>query len=171
MDGLPNINETFMIINLRNSAVDPADLAFLFNENTMERLSPMGRLTLNGQFLGYPTDFVAKGDFSGNLGAIRSDINFKVNEKDIDKSVYSGNLSLKSFDLGTYLKDTATFQRVSMDGHIVGSGLTQLTADFRLDGRVHSVGIKGYNYKNIITNARVASQRFDGFLQVTIQIK
>ncbi len=174
MDGLPNINETFMIINLNNSVVDPADLAFLFNANTMERLSPMGRLTLNGQFLGYPTDFVAKGDFSGNLGAIKSDINFKVNEKDVDRSVYSGNLSLKSFDLGTYLKDTATFQRVSMDGQIVGSGLTQLTADFKLDGRVHSLGIKGYNYRNIITNARVASQRFDGFLQVddpNLQVK
>lgn len=166
MDGLPNINETFMIINLRNSAVHTKDLAFLFNTSTYQRLSPLGRLVMDGQFLGYPTDFVAKGNFSSNLGMIRSDINFKVNEKDIDRSVYSGSLSLSSFDLGRYLKDTVTLQRISMNGKIIGSGLSQHTADFRLDGQVYSIGFKGYNYKNILTNARVASERFDGFLQI-----
>ena len=81
MDGLPDITETFMNINLRNSTVDPNDLSFLFNDATMARLLPMGVLTMDGQFLGYPTDFVANGKFIGKLGAIDSDINFKVNEK------------------------------------------------------------------------------------------
>ena len=125
MDGLPNINETFMIINLRKSQVDPNDLAFLFNENTFKRLLPMGRMELDGQFLGYPNDFVANGKFSGTLGEITSDINFKVNEKDIDRSMYSGHLSLSNFDLGRYLNDTVTFQKVSMDGQVIGSGLTK----------------------------------------------
>ncbi len=166
MDGLPNINETFMNVNLRNSLVTPSDLAFLFNDNTMERITPFGRFVMDGQFLGYPTDFVAKGKFSSSLGVIKSDINFKVNEKDIDKSEYSGNLSLTAFQLGKYLRDTTTFQRVSMDGQIRGSGLSQHTADFRLDGQVYSIGFNGYNYTNILTNARVASERFDGFLQI-----
>ena len=166
MDGLPNINETFMIVNLKNSAVQPRDLAFLFNDKTFQRISPLGRLVMNGQFLGYPTDFVANGNFSSNLGVIRSDINFKVNEKDIDRSEYSGSLSLSSFDLGRYLRDTTTVQRVSMNGKIIGSGLSQHTADFRLDGQVYSIGFRGYNYKNILTNARVASERFDGFIQI-----
>ena len=174
MDGLPNINETFMIINLRNSVVDPNDLSFLFNETTLERILPMGRLSMDGQFLGYPSDFVAKGNFSGSLGAIKSDINFKVNEDDINRSVYSGSLSLTAFDLGRYLNDTITFQKVSMDGKVVGSGLTQLTADFRLDGQVYALGLKGYNYKNIVTNARLASERFNGLLEIddpNLQVK
>ena len=166
MDGLPNINETFMVVNLRNSVVDTRDLTFLFNQNTMRRMRPLGELTMDGQFLGYPTDFVANGNFASSLGGIRSDINFKVNEKDIDKSVYSGNLSLDKFDIGTYLADTTTFQRVTMKGHIKGSGLTTETADFRLDGQVHEIGLRGYNYRNILTNARVAAEKFDGFLQI-----
>ncbi|HTF21810.1 MAG TPA: hypothetical protein VK658_27210, partial [Chryseolinea sp.] len=165
MDGLPNINETFMVVNLRNSVVDTRDLTFLFNQNTMRRMRPLGELTMDGQFLGYPTDFVANGNFMSSLGGIKSDINFKVNEKDIDRSVYSGNLSLNAFDLGTYLQDS-TFQRVTMQGHIRGTGITSETADFRLDGQVHEIGFKGYNYRNILTNARVASERFDGFLQI-----
>lgn len=166
MDGLPNIAETFMIINLSNSLVDPNDLSFLFNENTLDRLLPMGILAMDGQFLGYPYDFVAKGSFSGDLGVVKSDINLKINEEDIDKSVYSGKLSLTSFNIGSYLNDTLNFQKVTMDGKIVGSGLTQLTADFRLNGQVHSLGIKGYNYKNISTDARFASERFNGFLDI-----
>jgi len=174
MEGLPNINETFMVINLQNSVVDPNDLSFLFNENTLNRLLPMGLLSMDGQFLGYPTDFVAKGYFSGNLGAIKSDINFKVNEVDIDRSVYSGNLSLIDFNLGTYLSDTVSFQRVNMDGTLEGAGLTQGTADFRLNGKIRSIGIKGYDYKNITTNARFASERFNGYLEIedpNLQVK
>lgn len=166
MDGLPNMNETFMNVNLKNSIIDPNDLAFLFNENTLNRLLPMGRLSMDGQFLGYPTDFVATGNFSGNLGAIKSDINFKVNETDVDRSTYSGSLSLSEFNLGAYLGDTVTFQAVNMDGTLIGSGLTQNTADFQLDGEVHSIGLKGYTYKNIVTNARFASERFNGLLEI-----
>ena len=141
MDGLPNITETFMNINLKNSTVDPNDLSFLFNENTMSRILPMGMLSMDGQFLGYTTDFVANGRFTGRLGAINSDINFKVNEKNFDRSEYSGRLSLTKFDLGRYLNDTVTFQKVSMDGRVKGSGLTQHTADFQLNGKVYSLGL------------------------------
>ncbi len=166
MDGLPNITETFMNINLKNSTVDPNDLSFLFNENTMARLLPMGMLSMDGQFLGYPTDFVANGNFTGRLGVINSDINFKVNEKNFDRSEYSGRLSLTKFDLGRYLDDTVTFQKVSMDGRVKGSGLTQNTADFQLDGNVYSIGIRGYDYKNINTNARLALERINGFVEI-----
>jgi len=174
MDGLPNINETFMIVDLRKSQVDPNDLAFVFNDNTLKRLLPMGRMELDGQFLGYPNDFVANGKFSGALGEITSDINFKVNEKDFDRSMYSGHLSLSNFDLGRYLNDSVTFQTVNMDGQVIGSGLTQHTADFRLDGRVYSVGIKGYNYRNIVTNARLTSEQFNGMIDIddpNLQVK
>jgi hypothetical protein len=166
MDGLPNVVETFMIVNLKNSIVDPNDLSFLFNENTLKRLLPMGRLSMDGQFLGYPTDFVANGKFSGRLGDINSDINFKVNEKNFDYSEYSGKLSLTKFDLGAYLNDTLTFQKVSMSGKISGRGITQHTADFKLNGNVYSLGIKGYDYKNITTNAQLASERISGRVSI-----
>ncbi len=166
MDGLPNITETFMNVNLKNSTVDPNDLSFLFNENTMTRLRPMGILSMDGQFLGYTTDFVANGKFTGRLGQIDSDINFKVNEKNFDRSEYSGRLSLSNFDLGRYLNDTITFQKVSMDGRVKGFGLTQHTADFQLNGKVTSIGIKGYDYKNINTNARLALERVNGFVEI-----
>jgi hypothetical protein len=166
MDGLPDFEETFMVISLRNSIVDPTDLSFLFNDNTLQRLQPMGLLTMDGQFLGYPTDFVANGNFAGLLGTIKSDINFKVNDENIDRSEYSGSLALIDFKLGAYLGDTINFQGLNMAGKIKGSGLTKNLADFRLDGRIDNVGLKGYNYRNITTDARFAAERFNGSLVI-----
>ncbi|NJM25886.1 MAG: hypothetical protein HC859_10785 [Bacteroidia bacterium] len=53
MDGLPDFMETFIILNLQDSRLNFRDLAFLYNEKTLNRLEPMGALTMNGQFLGY----------------------------------------------------------------------------------------------------------------------
>ncbi len=166
MDGLPIINETFINLNLRNSKVDPNDLSFLFSDDVNNRLIPLGTVNMDGQFLGYPNDFVANGKFSGKLGVIQSDINFKINEENINTSSYSGKLAMTNFKLGDYLGDTLNFQRVSLDGKIAGSGLTLQTADFQLDGRITSVGIRNYNYTNITTNAHFASENFSGFLQI-----
>ncbi len=166
MDGLPDINETFININLKNSNLLSSDLAFLLNERMLTQLRPLGRMSLNGQFIGYPNDFVANGTFNSTLGQITSDINLKIDEGNFDKSVYSGKLALDDFNLGVYLQDTVTFQKVNLNGRIKGSGLRASTADFTLDGKVNSIGVLGYPYKNITTNARFASEFFSGIFNI-----
>ncbi|MBX2962612.1 MAG: translocation/assembly module TamB domain-containing protein [Cyclobacteriaceae bacterium] len=166
MDGLPDINETFIILNLRESQIDFKDLAFIFNNQTISRLMPLGILNFRGQFLGYPTDFVANGNFTSSIGRITSDINLKIDEESLDKSRYEGKLSLTNFKLGQYLNDTLTFQNVSVSGKINGKGLTLETADFELDGTIESIGLLKYNYSNITTKARFASQFFNGQINI-----
>jgi hypothetical protein len=166
MDGLPVINETFINLNVRHSKLDPEDLSFVLAEPVLKRLRPIGLVNMNGQFLGYPSDFVANGSFTGRLGTVQSDINFKVNENDFDRSNYSGKISLADFDVGKYLNDTTYFQKVNLDGKVSGAGLTQKTADFQLTGRVSSIGIYGYNYVNIVTDARFASGLFRGLAEI-----
>ncbi|MGC1241608.1 MAG: translocation/assembly module TamB domain-containing protein [Chryseosolibacter sp.] len=166
MEGLPLLSETFTILELKNSTLDFPDLRGIIGEQALERLRPLGRVQMDGQFLGYFSDFVANGNFSGRLGDITSDINFKVNEEDFNRSEYSGKLALRNFDLGTYLNDTTNFQRVTLDGNLKGSGLTISTANFKLDGNVDLIGIKKYNYRNIKTNARFASEFFNGYFSI-----
>lgn len=166
MEGLPDLKETFIQLKLKNSRVNFNDLSFLFSDATLNRLTPLGVLSLNGEFLGYPTDFVAKGNFSNNLGMISSDINLKIDEKNFERSAYKGQLSLLNFNLGQYLNDTINFQKLSMDGRISGSGFSRSTANFTLVGNVKSVGVKKYNYQNIKTDARFASQFFSGAITI-----
>lgn len=166
MEGLPDLKESFIQLSLKNSRIDFNDISFLFSEATLNRLTPLGTLSLNGEFLGYPTDFVAKGNFSNQLGMISSDINLKINEYDFEKSAYNGQISLNKFDLGMYMGDTVNFQKINLDGRISGSGFTRRTANFNLVSSVRSVGIKHYNYNNITTDARFASQFFSGALKI-----
>lgn len=166
MDGLPDLDETFIVLHLNSSQLDFSDVDFVLDDPVAERLKPLGRVTLSGQFLGYSTDFVANGEFISNLGKVSSDINLKLDESDFERSTYKGRLTLSGFELGKYLNDTVNFQAVSMDGQINGSGLTTNSADFRLTGIVSSLGIKGYTYTGIETNARFASQLFAGELAV-----
>ncbi len=166
MDGLPVINETFTSLTIKQGKADINDLRFLFPENIFSRLKPFGKFEVDGNFIGFQNDFVANGKFATRLGNIRSDINLKINDKNIDETIYSGNLNLDNFNLGSYLKDTVNFKRVTLNGRVNGKGITEKTADFILNGKIKSIDFRGYNYVNIVTNARLAAQLFNGKLTV-----
>jgi hypothetical protein len=166
MDGLPVASETFTSLTIKEGKADINDLRFLFPDAVFARLKPFGKFAVTGNFIGFKYDFVANGKFDTYLGKIRSDINLKINETDFDESTYRGNLSLDKFQVGSYLRDTLDFQNVTLNGQIKGKGLTEKSADFFLNGKINSIGLFGYNYTNITTNARFASQLFNGKLTI-----
>ncbi len=166
LDGLPSLNETFINLDVKDGDIAISDLAFLFPKNVYEKLEPLGTFRLHGKFTGFAEDFVADGDFRGTFGQIKSDINLKINKAHVDRSSFEGNLALNNFNLGLFLKDTTNFQWITMTGRVRGKGLTQETADFNLNGEINSIGIRKYNYQNIVTNARFAKELFNG--KVTI---
>jgi hypothetical protein len=165
-DGLPSISETFMNINVRESEVDFRDLRFVLSEAAYKRISRLGTYRMQGRFTGFTNDFVANGTFNGPTGFIKSDINLKLNAQDLERSAYRGRLQLVNFDLGSFLNDTTTFKRVTMQGEIAGTGFSKEAADFRLNGEIRSVGILNYTYQNISTNAHLALEQFNGRLVI-----
>ncbi len=166
LDGLPSFNETFIRLKLQKSRVDIDDFRFAFDDFVFQRLKPLDKVSMEGTFTGFINDFVADGTLDGRLGWIRSNINLKVNEKDVDKTLYRGGLELRNFDMGTYFNDSTLFQHVTLRGNVSGRGLTYQTADFLLVGTVNSIGIMGYDYVNITTNARFAKEFFAGSLKI-----
>ena len=158
MDGLPSVKETFIHAKLRPSTVFARDLDFIIPENVAASLDILKNIQLKGNFIGFVNDFVADGDFVTNFGKMQSDINYKIAENNIGQSSYSGKLKLINFELGRFLKDTVNFQKVNLSGQIKGQGFTREAADFRLIGDIASIGLRGYNYSNIHSNARFAKQ-------------
>lgn len=166
MDGLPTVKETFINLHVQEGKIDIRDLMFLFPNNINELLLPLGQFQMTGKFTGFTEDFVANGDFNGAFGRLRSDINLKIDQLHIDQSTFKGNLNLVDFDLGPFLKDTTTFKSVTMSGLVNGKGLTRETLDFILEGKISSIGLLNYTYTNISTNARFASQLFNGRISI-----
>ncbi len=166
MDGLPEIRETFINARLTPSVVYMRDIAFLLPESFRSNLGPLNKVQLKGNFLGFVNDFVADGDLMTPYGEVQSDINLKVAETNIQQSSYSGNLKLFDFALGKFINDTVKFQAVTLSGKITGKGFTKESADFTLMGDIASIGLRGYNYSKIHSNARFAKQYFQGDLTI-----
>ncbi|WKN44344.1 translocation/assembly module TamB domain-containing protein [Tunicatimonas pelagia] len=162
-DGLPETKEAFTDLQLKNSRVSAADLRqYVNNEKAYRTIEKFGTVDFNAEFLGFPDDFVANGQFTTRLGGIESDINLKLE----DTPIYSGSLSLQDFDLGTLTDEPELLQRTSFQGYIEGEGITVEAARFNLAAEFDYLGLNQYTYQNITTDARLARSFFEGKLTI-----
>jgi hypothetical protein len=164
IDGLPNTSEAFLDLNLEASRLYPDDLKPYINEVFVQNLRKLGETKFNGQFLGFPNDFVANGTFYTQLGYIRSDINLKLAENPVN-STYSGNLALSDFNIGQLI-DEPLVGNINMSGSVEGKGISLNTAQMNLKAKASSFRVNNYSYKNIEANGQLAQRYFEGKLNV-----
>ena len=161
--GLPEFKETFIDLELKKAKVQPEDVRqYIDDEQAYQNAKRFGSVTFSTQFLGFPNDFVANGTFDTQLGNIRSDINLKLE----DTPIYSGNLALQDFDLGALTQRPDLLQKTSFNGFIEGTGVTLEDAAFDLRASFDYLGVKGYTYQNITTDATLAKSFFEGQLSI-----
>lgn len=164
-EGLPHIQETFIAGNLTNAVIAPADVKKYVNADIYKQAEKLGNVKLTGRFVGFPNDFVANGSFYTEIGHVVSDINLKIDETN-KKSHYSGKISTHNFDLGKIVGRPDLVQKINMQGNIAGSGFQLENAEFDLKATITQLGFKGYNYRNINTDARMAKEFFRGQLSI-----
>ena len=166
LDGLPVLRETFMNLSIQQGQVNIKDLAYFLPPGSVTFLENLRQFQVAGNFVGYYNDFVAAAEINSPAGTIHSDLNLKIDPENLDQTTYRGKLKLIDFDLGTFAKDTATFQRVTMNGTLEGQGITLATANFNLNGSIPSISLFHYTYTNINTNARFSKEYFNGNLSI-----
>lgn len=154
--GLPEIERTFMRIELERSSFYTRDLKTWLGLREDQNFLELGRVRFRADFTGLVGDFVADGTFDTDYGRIVSDINLKLNQQ-----TYSGRLKLIHFALGSWLGNPEVGE-VSLGGTIQGSGLNQKAANFALDARVDSIEFRGYNYRNITLDGKFEQEAFQG---------
>ncbi len=164
MYGLPNFEETFINAKISSSEIYMHDLNSYVKEETLENLQKFGTVKLAGRFSGFPKDFVTNASFNTRIGEFDTDINLKIGDGDKVKSTYKGKLVTRNFNLGLFLEDTVTYQFIDLDGSINGSGFKRENARFDLVSSISRIGVKGYEYQNIQTDAILADEYFDGNL-------
>lgn len=165
-NGLPDIQETFMELNFVNSKVEAKDMKQYLDPNSYAVIAKLGTISGSGKFVGFPYDFVANGKFETNLGKFVSDINLKTNENSRPSSYYKGSLKTMDFNFGKLIGYSDIFGLLDMDGKIEGRGFSLEEANLKLDAKIKRIGINNYDYKNIITNARLSKRLFNGELSI-----
>ena len=172
LDGLPNINETFIHVTLNRLNTHYTDLIKVplppFGEGKYLKLpsnvANLGTVNFKGSFTGFVNDFVAYGKLNTAIGQLRTDISLKQDAK-TNKLAYNGELQSFGFDVGKFFEEEK-IGKVSLDAKITGKGLTKDDINAVLVGQVQSAELVGYNYKKIDVNGRFERSMFSGEISV-----
>lgn len=168
MDGLPNIAETFMYLNLKRLVTNYTDLATIpippfdtkRNLSIPPNIATLGTMDFKGNFTGFMSDFVAYGKLNTSIGQMRTDLALKQDEVTKQFS-YKGKLATTDFQVGTFLGNDK-IGRVSLNASIDGKGITANDIHAKLEGSVLSAELLEYAYKNIEVNGSFVKNIFEG---------
>ncbi len=166
MDGLPDINETFLDLKANRLETSYSDAVAIYpgiKKITYPDLAKINYLKFKGSYTGYFKDFVTYGTIETNLGNLVTDINLKLPKN--SEAIYSGKLKTTGFALGTFIKDPL-FGNIVMDGTLKGRGFNPRTLFAEVDGNIQSFYVNGYTYRNIDAKGIYEKQKFDGALVV-----
>ncbi len=170
MEGLPDINNTFIFAELKSLKSNYNDLAALTYPSDSgfaalplpDMLKKLGALSFKGEYTGFINEFVAYGKLNTDLGTIITDVQYKV-DKNSAQQIH-GKINVPNFELGRLLANPSL-------GTMVLNGTTQLTfskekTDANFDGKVHRFDFNGYSYNNISLNAAMNGKRFSGEMKI-----
>ncbi len=117
--GLPDIDETFATIDIRQLAATSNDLKILMPRIKIpDNINTLGQVNFTGNYTGFINDFVAYGTFNTAIGSITTDINFKVNKQ--NHAFYSGNFSADNFNLGKFFGNDSLLGTITLNADING---------------------------------------------------
>jgi hypothetical protein len=161
--GFPKLEGAEMDIRLSLSKVNPEDIVQYYPEAEVhETLKKFGPTLLDGSFKGTVDDFAVNATASSNLGKVSGDLIFHIS--DAKNTTYSGLLKTSDFELGTFLDDDETWQKLDFAGNVQGKGTTLQYAFTNMDAVVSRVGFKDYNYRNIRLKGNLQNQYFNGLV-------
>jgi len=170
LDGLPNIDNTFITLDINRLTSTKAELDRIpippFDAgrtiNTPPTFTDLGAMSFQGNFIGFINDFTAYGHLSTEIGDVSCDITMH----EVDETFeYVGRVIANEFDLAQFYQNP-TLGPLSADLEINGSGLTLETADADIDGLVKSLEFNGYQYNNIDVVGHFRNQFFTGLASI-----
>lgn len=172
LSGLPDIVNTYMHIDLKQSFADFNDLSkvklpdnFPLHQLTIpSQLLDAGIIEYKGNFTGFLSDFVAFGTFKSKWGMLKTDLSFVPSKG--ERLKINGKLKTVDFKIGELLQSDI-LDGITFNGDIKGI-LNQKTNDFsaEVSGRIDSMMVNNYQYKNIQMNGGFQNKEFDGSMIV-----
>ena len=127
----------------------------------------LGKFVLVGKINVTPNKMLANIKVKSEIGSTVSDLQI-TNIDNIDFAKYSGEITLKNFDVGVFFNNPM-FGKTSLEGNVNGSGFRLDNINTSFIGIVSELSFKGYSYKNIVANGQYQNNKFDGDLVIDDQ--
>lgn len=163
LDGLPEIEKTYINLSLKNSVVSAKDLDPYLTPEIQKQIDKFNLIRLDADFTGLLSRFTTNGNFRTSIGNVEGRVNF-----DMVRNMPSivSKLRVQNLDLGILAENRELLQKVSLNGNVNLKGNSVQNMILDLDAQISQLGIKNYSYSNIRTDATYGLNLFRGNLQI-----
>jgi hypothetical protein len=170
LNGLPDIENTYIFINLLESSANLVEMRNLILPEKLQFiktklpkfLDNVGAFSYRGNFTGFQNDFVAYGTAYSNLGSIESDVSFKPSENKVLK--VNGHISTRNLEVGKILK-TKHIEKLTLNGELDGI-ISGSVFNMNFNGIVDTIYVNNYCFQKIIMKGNLKNKLFDGYLSI-----
>ena len=157
--GLPDVDKTFLDLNLKRFSLTKADLLVLIPKNTLPAHITLPKaINANGKFIGSMTNFNTGFNISTDMGSAKLVANMKGPK---GRESYTANINLNNFNVGRMMQMDSTLGRITVIANVKGTGLDMKKASANLNARVVSAQYNKYTYKNLLLSGSYAGQKMN----------
>jgi hypothetical protein len=164
INGLPNVDETFVDIKATEAQTNKVDLERLITIDLPSQVEQLGIMKFKGRYTGFFNDFVAYGDFNSAAGSGHSDLNMKLGDSTTLPS-YSGSLVLNNFDLGKMFS-LSVIGKTSLTATINGKGFNLADLESSVKTKVTYFEANHYRYQQIELGGKIKHKMFEGMFEM-----
>ncbi|MDC1105057.1 translocation/assembly module TamB [Prolixibacteraceae bacterium] len=169
--GLPNFKNTFIFARLDRAVIDLSEVRQMKmplyfktrNLDVPETIEGKRQLYYEGEFTGFPSDFVAFGTLTGALGRMETDIAIRPDDK--GRINVNGVFNTTNFKLGA-LANAKTIANLTLHSNIQGYYLDKNDYDLNVLGTIDSIQIQNYEVNSIFLNGRAYTGGFQGGVRI-----
>lgn len=166
LTGLPDIEQTMMIIDVKELSTSAKDLAQIKQRDNNQpligipsSLEELNKITYKGNFTGFINNFVAYGTISSSIGKLSLDLSIKPDTTQTTE--FNGNVSTTNLDLGK-LTGTSSLGRISFAAKVKGNSDKNSNISAFTDATINQLEAYKYTYSNIKINGNLTKSTYIG---------
>jgi hypothetical protein len=168
--GLPNIENTFIYIGVNSLKTNANDIEkFKIKDKAAVGIPKaaykLGNVSFDGSFTGFTTDFVTYGEIRTSQGNIRTDISLRPEKS--KKYKIKGLLTGSEINLGELTGNTDLFGNISFNTSVDGYAYSLSKFAANLTGKIDSIELKRYIYRNISLKGLFTEKTWDGSFNIS----
>ena len=164
--GLPNIEETFLDLELEPLYVNTYDLESIIGKGKLpDNILKLGTINYTGRVTGFTYNLVSFGNITTDQGDLYTDVNFEYNPE-TKISAFRGNLTTTGLDIGEISGQNELLGKISMNATIDGTIGSDNTSNFDLQTTINTVEFNNYTYNNIEVDGALKNDYFEGSFNI-----
>lgn len=169
VSGLPDIDNSFIYLGvsrLRTNATDIGEIEITGKKklNLPDFFHILGTISFDGSFTGFLSDFVAYGNLRSETGSLSTDVSVRPGERNSFR--LKGLVKGTGISLGKLLDNPGMFGNLAMRAEIDGFASPETRFSGNITGRIDSIELNSYKYRNVSVNGRFSEKSWDGDISI-----